>query len=104
MKLVTKDLLKKIPNLYETEKKSRDEVYAQVKYFNPCGSATWYGIEFDPANQVFFGYVDLFGDGGEYGYFSLKELESIKLPYGLTIERDLHFKPIKMSELLSKCY
>ena len=35
----------------------------------------------------------------EFGYFTLKELESIKLPFGLTIERDIYFEPTKLNEL-----
>ncbi len=63
-----------------------------VKFFNPYGAATWYATEYDPETGNFFGYVDL-GDRrfAELGYFSLEELESIKLPGGLGIERDIHF-------------
>ena len=37
--------------------------------------------------------------GKEFGYFTLKELENIKLPFGLTIERDIYFEPTKLNEL-----
>jgi hypothetical protein len=41
--------------------------------------------------ETFFGYVK--GDFDEFGTFSLSELESVRGPMGLTIERDIHFKP-----------
>jgi len=60
-------------------------------FFNPCGAGTWYVIEGNQEEDdfIFFGLVDLHEQ--EFGYFSLKELESIRLPFGLKIERDLHF-------------
>lgn len=101
MKLMTKALEKKIPNLHETDNES--DLTIKVKYFNPCGAGTWYGIEYDPINKIFFGYVDLYGNGdGELGYFSLEELESIRLPFGLKIERDLYFDEVKLSSITNK--
>jgi hypothetical protein len=35
----------------------------------------------------------------EFGYFSLKELESIRFPWGLKIERDIHFSAIILGEI-----
>ena len=49
------------------------------------------------AERIFFGYVD--GLDRELGYFSLDELESITRPFGLGIERDLHFTPRSLGEL-----
>jgi hypothetical protein len=36
------------------------------------------------------------------GYFSLSDLASVKGPLGLGIERDLHFKPTRLSEIRAK--
>jgi len=36
----------------------------------------------------------------ELGYFSLSELESVKGPLGLPIERDLFFEPQTLIELV----
>ena len=69
----------------------------QVKFFTPWSNWTWYGVEYNPEEKLFFGYVK--GLEKEWGYFSLQELESIKGPFGLKIERDLHFTPIKFKEL-----
>ena len=63
-----------------------------VKLFNPCGAATWLLSEIDPEDQdIAFGLADLGMDCAELGSVSLAELQSIRLPFGLGIERDLHF-------------
>jgi hypothetical protein len=95
MKLLTKAILKSLPPLRAQENSPDPTVY--VKFFNPCGSGTWYGTEFD-GNDLFFGYVTGLG-GDELGYFSLAELSSVRLQFGLKIERDLFFKPCKLSEV-----
>ena len=95
--MLTKEIERKLPKLYGTEKIPLRDKVAQVKYFVPWGSWSWYGIEYDPSERLFYGYVD--GDYPEYGYFSLDELESVKGPFGLKIERDYHFAPTKMSEI-----
>lgn len=59
MKLMTKELKKKIPPLYSQE---------NVK---------------DP----------------ELGYFSLSELEKVRGPLGLRVERDLYWEPKPLSEV-----
>ena len=97
MKLMTKEIEKKLPKLYETEDIPVEDKVAVVKYFNPCGAGTWYGIEYDPEEKLFFGYAEI--TDGEFGYFSLPELESINLPFGMHIERDLYFEPTKLSKI-----
>jgi hypothetical protein len=93
MKMMTKEILNKLPKLYETENIPKEDKKVVVKFFNPCGAATWYGIEYDPESGDFFGAVNLYGnvDEIELGYFNLRELESIRLPLGLKIERDLYW-------------
>ena len=97
MKLLTKEILKQIPKLYAQEKSQDPTVY--VKFFCPWSNWTCYGTEYSPEDKVFFGYVC--GFENELGYFSLEELESIVGPGGLKIERDIHFKPTKLSEVKS---
>ena len=97
MKLVTKELEKKLPSLYEQDGKG-DEAIAYAKFFDPCGSWTWYVTEYDPKEKLCFGLVD--GLEKELGYFSITELESITRPFGLRIERDIHFTPTKISTLM----
>ena len=95
MKLLTKANRKSLPPLYAQEN-AGDEAVAYVKFFTPDSNWTWYAMEFD-GEDIFFGLVD--GHEEELGYFSLAELQSVRGPWGLPIERDLHFSPTKVSEL-----
>ena len=96
MKLITEEIKKKLPKLYEQDGKGYDAI-AYVKFFTPDSNWTWYVTEFD-GKDTFFGLVD--GFEKELGYFLLSELESVKGPLGLKIERDLYFKPMKLKELM----
>lgn len=62
-----------------------------VKLFNPMGAATWLASELDADGDTLFGLADLGFGCPELGYFSLGEIEALRLPFGLRIERDLHF-------------
>ena len=95
MKLLTKELIEKLPPLYANEEVA--DPIALVKFFDPCGSWTWYATEYEPETRTFFGLVK--GMEEELGYFTLDELESVKGPLGLGIERDLWFKPTPLSKL-----
>jgi len=88
----------KLPQLYSGEEKGLDAI-AQVKFFTPDSSWTWYASEFD-GEDIFFGLVS--GFEVELGYFSLKELKEAKGPMGLLLERDLHFEPKSLKELLER--
>ena len=94
MKLLTQEIRNKLPLIGETD--NQEDPIAIVKFFCPWNHWTWYAYEFD-GEDIFFGYVK--GDYDEYGTFSLSELESVKGPMGLTIERDLYFTP----KPISKC-
>ena len=62
-----------------------------VKYFNPCGAGTWLiteGEKQENGDWLFFGYCHIFE--WEWGYVMLSELDSVKLPFGLKIERELY--------------
>ena len=96
MKLLTQELRKKLPKLYETENVPLEEKVAVVKFFTPWTNWTWYATEFD-GKDTFFGWVH--GHEREWGNFSLKELESIRGQWGLTIERDLYFNPTKIKDI-----
>jgi Protein of unknown function (DUF2958) len=96
MKLLTKELIACIPGLYETEEVELEDKIIHAKFFTPWSNWTWYVIEYDGINLC-FGYVK--GLESEFGYFSLKELESINGPFGLKVERDIHFQPTKVSEI-----
>jgi len=60
-----------------------------VKFFNPLGAGVWLATELDADGDILFGLADL-GEP-ELGYFSLEEMASVRLPFGLGIERDMLF-------------
>lgn len=60
-----------------------------VKFFNPLGAGVWLATELDADGDILFGLADL-GEP-ELGYFSLEEVASVRLPFGLGIERDILF-------------
>lgn len=95
MKLLTKELRKKLPPLYSTEYDPDPTVW--VKFFTPDSSWTWYATEFD-GTDLFYGLV--VGFETEMGYFSLGEMQSVRGPMGLPIERDLYWKPRPLNQLL----
>ena len=97
MKILTKALLKKLPNIGDSEKNNKEHI-AHVKLFGGS-SWTWYITEYDPIQNLCFGLVD--GFEKELGYFSLTELLELKFPpLGLPIERDMWFESTPIKELM----
>ena len=97
MKLMTKQLEERFKAVGDQSEKENPLFIA--KYFNPCGAATWYASEYDPETKIFNGYVTGMAYD-EFGSFSLTELESVTLAFGLKIERDIHFNEISYRELV----
>ena len=65
-----------------------------MKFFDPCGAATWLFTELDSEDgDTLFGLADLGFGTPELGYSSLAEIASIRRRFELGIERDLYFKP-----------
>lgn len=62
-----------------------------VKLFNPTGAGTWLATELADDGDTLFGLADLGFGFPEMGSFSLGELEMIRLPFGMQIERDQTF-------------
>jgi hypothetical protein len=60
-----------------------------VKFFNPLGEGVWLATELDADGDTLFGLADL--GLPELGSFSLEEMASILLPFGMGIERDVLF-------------
>lgn len=92
MLLMTKELEKEFNNyrLGSQDDKGMDAKVV-VKYFNPCGAGTWLiteGEKQDNGDWLLYGYCYLFE--WEWGYVMLSELESVRLPFGLSIERELY--------------
>lgn len=97
MQLLTEAIRKSLPKLYETDNVKVEDKILRAKFFTPDTNWTWYPVEFD-GKDTFFGFVQGFEQ--EWGYFTLSELESVKGPMGLKIERDMYFSPRKFSEVV----
>jgi len=100
MELMPDDVRKGLPGLYAQEELGPDAV-AHVKYFTPDSSWTWYATEFD-GEDTFFGLVD--GFEKELGYFSLGEMQNVRGPLGLHIERDLYWQPKTLREIAPELF
>ena len=93
MELIPQEIKNKIPKLYETEEQNAPIAYIKVFLEN----WTWFITEISIDKNICFGYVISPFCSGELGYFSLEEIKSIKGSFGIGVERDLSFKPTKLS-------
>lgn len=98
MQLLPESLRASIPPLYATEHMKDPMVWC--KFFALWTPWTWYVIECD-RHDICFGLVC--GDAVERGYFSLRELSSVRGPGGLRIERDIGFEPTRLSRVQALC-
>ena len=96
MKLFTKEILKKLPKEI-SERAKIEDLTLQCKLFTPWGNWTWYIAAYNPETGLAFGYVE--GFENEWGYVDVEELAAIKGPFGLKVERDIHFVACKFNEL-----
>jgi hypothetical protein len=98
MKLLTDELRARLPPLYSQEAEAEPVIYA--KYFLPGTGWTWYVMEGSEqgGDFLFFGFV--VGLESEFGYFLLSELESVRTPLGLAVERDLTFPEGKLTDVV----
>ncbi|TFH48543.1 MAG: DUF2958 domain-containing protein [Lysobacterales bacterium] len=118
MRLITKAVAVALAKADKAFVESEDGVTTDeiaVKFFNPCGAATWWIVRGTPldehgeimmdaagdpdysrpmeaADWHLFGFCDL-GDRqcAELGYTLLSQLQEIRGPFGLGIERDRYF-------------
>ena len=106
MKLITKAIEKAFEKQGDTSAMSASEIKIVMKLFNPVGAGTWYIYEREQGNpDIMWCFANLGDpDFAECGTVSLSELESLRLPFGLKIERDMHFDPlsITLEEVITK--
>lgn len=103
MKMITKTLEKQIPRIGAIQFVENPK--AIIHYFNPFGSGDWYVLEGEKQENgdwLFFGYVKSPLDPlfDEYGYFTLSELESVKIIGDYGIERDLYWTQTPIKEII----
>ncbi len=102
MELIPKEIEATLPPLYSQE--NVPDPVAVVKFFDPSGRYTFYVLEGrrEPdGDLLLFGFCvsPLGPDCDELGYATLSQLEGIRGPLGLGIERDLYFKPTPLSKI-----
>tara|TARA_R110002051_G_scaffold174602_1_gene244807 strand:- start:4955 stop:5344 length:390 start_codon:yes stop_codon:yes gene_type:complete len=107
MKLITPELERRFAEVGDQSELKNPRIIA--KFFSPVGAATWLASEYNPENNICFGYVQNLvpsenGIFDEWGYFSIDELENLELPFGLNIERDIHFNEKTFKEVLNQKY
>lgn len=91
MELLTPDLRAVLRANAETAGMPGHDPAPVFKLFNPVGPATWLVTELDEDGDTLFGLADLGFGCPELGLFSLSELARVRLPFGLSIERDIGF-------------
>ena len=109
MKLLPKEIRDILPPLYGQDGKG-GKATVFVKFFAPDAQWTWHATEGEPVlndkgaevDFRFFGLVD--GLEREFGYFLLSELEEVRGPMGLPIERDLWFKPKTLAQIAPEMF
>ena len=93
-KMMTKEIERKVPRLYEQDGKG-DDAIIYAHYFSCWSNWDWYMLEYDPDTGEAFGIVK--GFETEYGYFSLREFEEMNRGRGIEIvERDIYWEPLSV--------
>ncbi len=93
--LLTQKDIEQLTKNHESGVKTGKSGNVVVKLFNPAGVGTWYLSELYPDKNIAYGLCCL--TEAEFGNVSVEELKSLKLPMGLTIEKDKWFPANKHS-------
>ena len=111
MKLLTKEIIRKLPALYSQDGLG-DNAIVYIKFFTPDANWTWFVTEGSPIvvrdgekievktvedvqqddeiiDWIFFGLVK--GMETELGNFTLSDLQSVRGSLGLPVKRDKYF-------------
>ena len=96
MRLLTKALIKRFAEVGDQD---IPDPIVVAHYFDPTGSADWFATAYYPEDNVIFGWAEVVPGCGEWGYSSIDELQSVKGPFGLGIERDLYWNEKRASEI-----
>lgn len=108
--LLTVEMKKTLPALYSTEHIQEKDKKVFCKFFTPWTNWTWFILEGDAeidendeptGDFLLFNYVVPPNKADrEYGYVMLSDLLSVTGPFGLKIERDLHFGDVTMEQIV----
>lgn len=93
MKLITKEIEQRLAKYPIYSQDSKIEKTIVCKFF--LANFTWYVLEAEKINSndfEFYGIVDNAGEK-EFGYFTLAQLEAVRVWGCMRVERDLYFRP-----------
>lgn len=100
MKLLTQSICEqllrngRIRAALEEEGRMEADFLPVVKVFTPDAQCTWLLSELDPDDpDIAFGLCDLWVGCPELGSVRICELETVRGPFGLPVERDRYFVP-----------
>ncbi len=105
MKLITKAIEKTLPSIATVENQSMEELVAVVQFFHVFLPWKWTVFGGNKINDDYRFYGMVFNQdcpNGELGYFTLKQLQGIEVPFGAAtfkVERDKLFKPTPATKL-----
>lgn len=92
MKLMTKELERKLPPMGATNGMSPDEIKIPAKFFDSATTLAFFPIEYDPQARICYGLVA--GHECVLGRFSVDELESLE-----TVKNHLGFSESTLSQV-----
>lgn len=98
-RLLDDALLSALPRLRGQEGVADPIVYA--KFFFPSSDWTWLVTEGEKQGDDFLFYGHVTGFEQEWGYFTLRELEEVRVN-GFRIEPDIYFEPVRFSEMMDR--
>ena len=100
MKLLTKGLQKQLPPLSSQEEVPDPIVRAH--FFSAGGAGDWWITEGSMQGEDFLMFGLCYVHEPELGYVSIGEMQSVRGPLGLGIERDLYWTPMPLSEVRAR--
>lgn len=104
MKMITKELRAALP-AFRSQDGANEAAIVHAHYFSPWSGWDWWVLEGEPevvdgveVDFRFYGFVK--GFAGEYGSFLLSELANARRGQLPLVERDLHWTPKPIGEVL----
>lgn len=94
MKLLTQDIIKKLPPLFSQDGKEPEDIPIIARFFTPDAQCTWWITEGtrEGNDWCLFGLCDLGLGFPELGMVMLSELENLRGNMGLPVERDRYWQ------------
>jgi len=90
--------LSSMPRLYEAQSVPYPERWVQARFLRENGE--WFAVEYDPEQQLFYGYIDVRPGPPHWGYFGLDEIVDCWIPSLCPeLEMDLDWAPRQVKEI-----